>query len=310
MLDPLTLDQLRVLVTVAETGSFSAAARRLQRVQSAVSQSVQALETTLRLPLFDRTTRTPRPTEAGRMMIEDARRVLASAEALRDRAKAIVGGLEPELTIAVDHFLPRGPGKQVLRELSKTYPDVSVNLLTETASAVERHLRDGIADIAIFPFEMAREADYDAEFLVDIEMVPVVASDHPLARQRGPLSREDLAPHTQLVLTDGNTGSYWSRGILGRKLWRFADLNTRLNFLLEGFGWCFMPVDLIRQPVTEGKLKRLNIARQGSFHLALHVVHRRGQQPGIAARWVIDHLRAALSACMAEGCPALEPSAA
>ena len=47
MLDRLTLDQLRILITVAETGSFSAAARRLGRVQSAVSQSVQALEATL-----------------------------------------------------------------------------------------------------------------------------------------------------------------------------------------------------------------------------------------------------------------------
>ena len=54
MLDPLTLDQLRVLVAVADTGSFSAAARRLQRVQSAVSQSIQTLESTLRLTLFDR----------------------------------------------------------------------------------------------------------------------------------------------------------------------------------------------------------------------------------------------------------------
>jgi DNA-binding transcriptional LysR family regulator len=44
MLDPLTLDQLRILIAVAETGSFSAAARRLGRVQSAVSQSIQWLE--------------------------------------------------------------------------------------------------------------------------------------------------------------------------------------------------------------------------------------------------------------------------
>ncbi len=52
MLDPMTLDQLRVLVAVAETGSFSAAARRLGRVQSAVSQSVQSLETALGTTLF------------------------------------------------------------------------------------------------------------------------------------------------------------------------------------------------------------------------------------------------------------------
>ncbi len=54
MLDPLTLDQMRVLVSVAEEGSFSAAARRLGRVQSAISQAVNSLETALGVSLFDR----------------------------------------------------------------------------------------------------------------------------------------------------------------------------------------------------------------------------------------------------------------
>jgi DNA-binding transcriptional LysR family regulator len=54
MIDPLTLDQMRVLVAVAETGSFSAAARKLGRVQSAISQAVRTMEQALRLTLFDR----------------------------------------------------------------------------------------------------------------------------------------------------------------------------------------------------------------------------------------------------------------
>ena len=49
MIDSLTLDQMRVLVAVADAGSFSAAARKLGRVQSAISQSIQTLETTLGL---------------------------------------------------------------------------------------------------------------------------------------------------------------------------------------------------------------------------------------------------------------------
>ena len=49
MIDSLTLDQMRILVAVADSGSFSAAARKLGRVQSAISQSIQTLETTLGL---------------------------------------------------------------------------------------------------------------------------------------------------------------------------------------------------------------------------------------------------------------------
>src|SRR5260370_12725705 len=71
MLDSLALDQMRVLIAVAEAGSFSAAARRLGRVQSAISQAMQVLEETLRVTLFDRSGKIPVLTDAGRMVLND-----------------------------------------------------------------------------------------------------------------------------------------------------------------------------------------------------------------------------------------------
>ena len=90
----------------------------------------------------------------------------------------------------------------------------------------------------------------ESEFLVTIPMVPVVASDHPLAARPGPIARADLEKEVQLVLTDrtpvsnGLTG-----GIVSFRTWRFADLATRLEFLLGGFGWCNMPFHLVRDHV-------------------------------------------------------------
>lgn len=78
MLDRLTLDQLCVLIAVAETGSLSAAARQLRRAQSAVSQSVQALEATLSVTLFDRAARIPKLTEAGLALLAEPRKRLPS----------------------------------------------------------------------------------------------------------------------------------------------------------------------------------------------------------------------------------------
>src|SRR6202007_3001389 len=106
MLDPLTLDQLRILIAVAETGSFSAAARRLGRVQSAISQSIQGLEATLQLQLFERDGKTPRLNEAGRMILNDAAELVRGAELLRARAETIVNAVEPELSLAVDSLFP------------------------------------------------------------------------------------------------------------------------------------------------------------------------------------------------------------
>ena len=106
MLDPLTLDQLRVLVAVAEEGSFSAAARRLGRVQSAISQAVQSLETALGVTVFDRDGKVPQLNDAGRVLLADARRLIGGVEAIKAKAESIGEGVEPELTLAVDAMFP------------------------------------------------------------------------------------------------------------------------------------------------------------------------------------------------------------
>src|ERR1700743_3972732 len=97
MLDRLTLDQMRVLIAVAETGSFSAAPRRLDRVQSAVSQSVQSLESTLGVELFDRAAKAPKLNETGRVLLQDAYGLVHGADALRARAESIARKIEPEV---------------------------------------------------------------------------------------------------------------------------------------------------------------------------------------------------------------------
>lgn len=291
MLDPLTLDQLRILVAVADTGSFSAAARKLQRVQSAVSQSVATLEATLQLSLFDRTQRRPRPTEAGKAVIADARRLIEEARVLRARAESMAAGLEAELTVAVDQFFPAELGMQVLRALGEAFPLLSIRWLTEAVGAPQRHLRDGTAQIAIYPIEITGASDLETEFLTAVQMIPVAAALHPLARQQGPLTRETLREHVQLVLTDASAPGTWSRGIIGHRVWRFADVYTRLNFLLGGFGWCNMPAHMVEEHLASGALRRLELKGQAPFTIALHVVHQRGRTPGVAARWLIERLR-------------------
>src|ERR1700688_4395567 len=100
MLDPLTLDQMRILVAVAETGSFSAAARRLGRVQSAVRHALHTLEHVLGVPVFA-------------------------------RAASIMSDVEPELTLAVDATFPNDLLMGSLKALSLEFPQMPVSVFTE-----------------------------------------------------------------------------------------------------------------------------------------------------------------------------------
>jgi DNA-binding transcriptional LysR family regulator len=293
MLDPLTLDQLRILVAVADTGSFSAAARRLGRVQSAISQSVQSLETTLRISLFHRTARTPVLTEAGRALLNDARRMLRSAETLRARAETIAADVEPDLTLAIDVVFPNPILMASLRALRDSFPHLPVTLFTETLGGAEQCLRDGTARLGIFPPLPNAATDLEMRFLANIPAAPVVATDHPLAREPEPLSREVLERHLQLVLTDRTPLSAgFSGSVIGAQIWRFADQGSRLDFLLGGFGWCHMPLHLVQHHIAAGRLKRLDVAEQRGvgFRFAVHVVHLRGRPPGRAGRWLVQDL--------------------
>ena len=86
-----TIDQLLVLLAVAEEGSFTAAAKRLGRATSAISYAIDVLEQQLGLPLFDRgTTRKPRLTREGEAILSEARAVAFSVETLRARVRGFL----------------------------------------------------------------------------------------------------------------------------------------------------------------------------------------------------------------------------
>jgi DNA-binding transcriptional LysR family regulator len=285
VLDPLTLDQMRVLVAVAETGSFSAAARKLGRVQSAVSQSVQTLESALGTPLFDRAGKVPQLNDTGRVILEDARRLVRGAETLKARAESIAAEVEPELTLAVDVIFPNAVLMESLRAFAEVYPCLPVTLFTEGLGGTEQRLRDGVARLGLFVPLPNGAPDFDSEFLVSAE---------------APVGRETLEQHIQLVLTDrtpltaGLTG-----GIMSLRTWRFADLNTRLEYLLSGFGWCYMPVHMVRDHIAEGRLKALDLRENTARTFPVHVVHERGRAPGKAGRWLIEDLRQRVKQCTA-----------
>lgn len=157
MLDSLTLDQMRVLIAVAEAGSFSAAARKLGRVQSAVSQAMQVLEETLRVRLFDRSAKIPVLTDGGRMVLNDARQVVQRADALRSHAETIAGGTEPELAFAVDPLFPTDILMESLRALQAAFPCLPVTLLTEGLGATEQRLARRTSTIChLFHFDDRR----------------------------------------------------------------------------------------------------------------------------------------------------------
>ena len=293
MIGSLSLDQLRVLVTIVDTGSFSAAGRKLGRAQSAVSQAIATLETLQGVTLFDRSGHRPRLTAVGRVLVDNARLVLASAARFEAVAAGSRKGLEAELVLAIDPLVPTAPLIDSLRAVGETFPDLPISFSTEGLGGSLRRLRDGSAALAICLLLPDVPEDIAAYPLLRIGMRPVVAPCHPLASLGRPATRDDLEPHVQLVLSDPVDPGGPAYGLSSARLWRFVDLGRRLDFLLAGFGWCRMPDHLVAAPVAGGKLVALGIEDDPTppEGLVIYAAHRRDRGLGPAGRWLLNALR-------------------
>lgn len=296
MIGSLSLDQLRVLVAIADAGSFSAAGRNLGRAQSAISQAVATLEATQGVALFDRSSYRPHLTETGRVLVDQARLVLASAARFEAVAAGTRAGLEAELTLAIDPLVPSAPLIDSLRALSETFPDLPISFSTEGLGGSLRRLRDDAASLAICLLLPTVPDDIVAYPLLNVAMCPVAAPGHPLASLKRRITRDDLAPHVQLVLSDPVTPEGANYGLASARLWRFVDLGRRLDFLHAGFGWCRMPEHLVAGSLATGNLVALQLEDDSApaIGLTIYAAHRRDRVLGPGGRWLLDALRARL----------------
>jgi DNA-binding transcriptional LysR family regulator len=294
----LSLDQLRILVTIADVGSFSAAGRALGRVQSAVSQAVATLEDTQRVQLFDRRTHRPVLTETGRVLVAQARLVLASAARFEAVAASTRAGLEPELVVAIDPLVPTAPFIDSLHALGARFPSLPVRFSTEGLGGSLRRLQSDSAAIGLCLLLPSVPENIAAYPLLRIRMLPVIAPGHPLAALGRPATVDDLAPYVQLVLSDPVDGGSADYGLSSARLWRFVDLGRRLDFVLAGLGWCRMHEHLVAGLISAGRLQMLELAEDTTPQdgLTIYAAHKRSHTLGPAGSWLLDDLRARLAA--------------
>lgn len=292
MLDPITLDQLRMFVTVVEAGSFSAAARKVGRVQSAVSTAMTNLETQLGVDVWDRSSRRPTLTEQGKAVLGVATRVLQEVDALKRVAAGLVRGIEAHVSLCIDAIFPLNALVDLCTGFAKEFPDVELRVDVQTMAAVVEAIREGSATLGVAMTALAGAANLETRALAPIRMVPVVAAKHPLAKQRGRVPHDMLAEYVQIVLSERSDTSTPDRGVLSMRTWRVRDLQTKHALLLAGLGWGNLPLHVARADLDRRRLVQLRTAGWADDEHTLHlsVVHKRDIQPGPAHRWLIDRL--------------------
>ena len=295
-MDALTLDQFLVFLTIAKEGSFAAAARRLNRSQSAITYTIQKLEEQSGVALFDRAIYRPVLTEAGRALLPRAKQILDDVDAYRRLLSDITKGLETSLTLAIDAYAPSDVLLPVLEAFVRSFPSVELRVRVEPFATATTMLRERLADLGLLieytrlPEEVARSS------LGRVELVPVAAPTHPLAGISGPCDERRLRGHTQLVLSAGeDVMRGYDDFAQSLSRWHVNNLETIRELILAGIGWGCLPRSKISRDLERGALVELRLERWDGgdqiteFSLVL-AYHREGPL-GHAAQWLLQQFK-------------------
>lgn len=191
----MTLVQLRHLISLAQTGSFSQSASALFLTQPALSRSIRALEAELGQPLFDRVGRRSELTPFGRDALDRARELVLAAEDLRERARLSGDSQAGLLRVGMGS----GPGAMLMTPLllkvAQDRPRLRVQIARASTERLVQALRERDLDALVVDARSLRPApDLKTQALHDMRGAFLVRRGHPLARRRSRPAFDDLLP--------------------------------------------------------------------------------------------------------------------
>jgi DNA-binding transcriptional LysR family regulator len=263
---------LKTLLTVAQEGSFSRAAIKLNVTQSAVSQRTKNLESCCGVTLLDRSGATLQPTIAGRVVLDNAERILQLEENMLRDVRALTGKKYLHICCTPAFGLAHLP--QIIRDFTHHNQDVNdlMFLFAAPAQALDG-LRAGEFDVAVIEhlpdiaFGEMRHLD-----LPEDEMVFVSAPS--LGIQAGEVTLDELQAHCFILRREGcscrdllavNLTMLRSDIDLFQRIMVFDDFNLILAQVLAATGITFISRAAVADYVASGKLREHTVAEFQRF---------------------------------------------
>ncbi len=278
-------DSLQVFLAVLDHGSFSAAARALRRVPSAVSMAIAGLEAELALTLFDRSGREPRPTEAARSLEPQARLVASQLQALQVQALGLTQGLENRLTLAIAPELLAAPWSAALAQLAQDYPLLEVEVLAAPQADALAMLYSGRAQLALVFERPSLDGREGFQEVTSETTVAVIAAGHPLLAEGARLREQHLIDTRQIVVAGRDPESRDPRFVFARHTWRTDNALAALSLISAGLGWGWLPRNFVRPHLQAGTLVEMPFENlSNGVDLWVDVVWSKERPLGLAAR--------------------------
>ena len=263
--DVLTPESLTMLQTIAQLGSFAAAAREMGLVPSALSYRVRQMEESLDVLLFDRSSRQARLTAAGQELLSEGLRLLKDMDSIARRIKRVATGWESQFTIVVDTVINHQVVMDLCQRFYESNPPTRLRLREETLSGTLFALTSGQADLAI---GVVLQEDLPSGLRFEeigpvMQFVFAVAPGHALAKDSQPLSDDAIRAHRAVAVADTiPQGNGITIGLLaGQDVFTVPSMTVKLDAQLRGMGAGFLPLPIAQPYLNSGQLVACEVLR-------------------------------------------------
>jgi len=288
-----TSETVKIFLEVLDSGSFSAAARRLKRVPSAISMSISQLEAELDMQLFDRSAREAIPTSAARALEPKARQARQQLLELQTQALQLHQGLEKRLTLAVAPELLSSGWNSPLASLAQEFPALEIEVRSEPQADALRLLHTGAVQIALL-FERPTLDERERFQEVGSELLVAVASPHypEIKAHGGPIREEHLRNMRQIVVGSGEMAKSDTCMLLSRRIWLTDSHLATLSLVQAGLGWAWLPRTLIQSALSAGTLVEIAFENMSNeLQLWVDIVWVKDRPLALGAQRYIELMR-------------------
>ncbi|MEU4679716.1 LysR family transcriptional regulator [Micromonospora sp. NPDC023737] len=251
------LRHLEYFVAVAEERHFTRAAERMRVAQSGLSASIRALERDLDAELFVRSTRRVELTDAGRALLAEAHRTLASAAAARNAVAAVRGLLRGSLAVGTEQCLGVIDLPPLLASFRRAHPGVEIRLRYAGSGHVAEQIRLGRLDVGFVALPGPAPDGVRLLPLAAEEMVLLCHPAHRLAERDSvdvaALLDEDFVDFSADWGARRVNDQTFAQSRAERRISvEVNDVHTLLDFVHQGLGVALVPAPVTRKPHAKG----------------------------------------------------------
>ncbi|EQL43032.1 LysR family transcriptional regulator (plasmid) [Pseudomonas aeruginosa VRFPA03] len=284
-------DTIQVFLAVLDRGSFSAAARALKRVPSAVSMAIGNLEAELGYALFERGSREARPTAQAKALEPHARLIAEQLGLLQVHALELSQGLESSLAIAVVPDIDHRPLLRAIASLAERYPLLDIELLSAPQEEALQLLDSGRVSLCLAFAGLQVDPRRSFQHIASESLVATLSPHHPALLSGRIRYLEDLVNVRQILVCSSELPLADPRSLIGASHWRSNSLDLALQMVEAGLGWGDFPLSRVAPLIAAGRLVRLDFHNtQNALELPVYAFWGKQQPLRQGARTLVERL--------------------